>query len=44
MAFLKIPELNTRMGTYRAYHLAAIILSVSLIPIGAIVPVVWGPD
>lgn len=25
MAFLKVPELNTRMGTYRAYHLAAII-------------------
>ncbi|KAF3765786.1 general substrate transporter [Cryphonectria parasitica EP155] len=25
MAFLKIPELNTRLGTYRAYHLAAII-------------------
>lgn len=30
MAFLEIPELNTRKGTLRAYHLAAIVLSVYL--------------
>ena len=26
MALFIIPELNTRLGTYRAYHLAAIVL------------------
>lgn len=26
MSFLQIPELNTRLGTLRAYHLAAIVL------------------
>lgn len=30
MALLEIPELNTRKGTLRAYHLAAIVLSVYL--------------
>jgi hypothetical protein len=30
MALLEIPELNTRTGTLRAYHLAAIVLSVYL--------------
>lgn len=28
---MAIPELNTRLGTYRAYHLAAIILLVLLL-------------
>jgi hypothetical protein len=26
MGLLAIPELNTRLGTFRAYHLAAIVL------------------
>lgn len=26
MGLLSVPELNTRLGTWRAYHLAAIVL------------------
>jgi hypothetical protein len=29
MGLFTIPELNTRLGTFRAYHLAAIVLYVS---------------
>lgn len=29
MGAFNIPELNTRLGTLRAYHLAGIVLSVS---------------
>jgi hypothetical protein len=31
MGLFTIPELNTRLGTYRAYHLAAIVLYVDAI-------------
>jgi hypothetical protein len=31
MGLFTIPKLNTRLGTYRAYHLAAIVLYVDVI-------------